>query len=459
MEQFDKIKQYTKTVCEQIRWKKAHTNISEEIESHIIDQKEAYLLSGMDEVTATDNAIKQMGDPVVVGTQLDRTHRPKAQWTMLSLTVVLVLIGYIINTYMIHEPGFPTQKRVFLSVFIGLGVMLIAYFLDFSIIAKYPRLVYAAIILFAIVIFLASPRYIGGAAFYTVYASLLFPLAFAAIIYWARGKGYLGIILCGISVLLPALITISIPSAASFLLLVFSGLILLSIAIYKNWFAVNKLFGYLLVYIPTLIAFALMLINLLYRLGIRLRVAFDPSIDPLGYGWQGSVAKALLDNSKLIGTGTMPTQYKDLQGFFPLPGIDTDFSLTYLIFKFGWIAFIVIMAIIVLFIAKGFILSLKQKSTLGLLVSLSVVLTFTLQAVGYVLTNLGFILFAPISLPLVSYGNTATIINMALIGLMLSVFRTGSVVNDSAPIKASNSDFITWAEGKLIINFGKKSRN
>lgn len=458
MEQFDKIKKYTKTVCEQIRWKKAHTNISEEIESHIIDQKEAYLLGGMDEITATDNAIKQMGDPVVVGTQLDRTHRPKPQWAMLSLTVVLVLIGYIINTYLITEPGIPNKKRVFLSVFIGLGVMLIAYFLDFSLIAKYPRLVYAIIMLFAIALFFISPRY-NGAVYYNIFASLLFPLAFAAIIYWARGKGYLGIMLCGISFLLPALITLCIPSSACLLLLVFSGLILLSIAISKNWFAVNKLFGYLLVYIPTLISLSLMLLNLSYRLGTRLKVAFDPSIDPLGHGWQGSVAKALLDNSKLIGTGTMPSQYKDIQGFFPLPGIDTDFSLTYLIFKFGWIAFIVIMAIIVLFIAKGFILSLKQKSTLGLLVSLSVVLTFTLQAVGYVLTNLGFILFAPISLPLVSYGNTATIINMALIGLMLSVFRTGSVVKDSAPINASNSGIITWDDGKLIINFGKKYRN
>ncbi len=457
MEQFDKIKQYTKTVCEQIRWKKAHTNISKEIESHILDQKEAYVLSGMDEITATDNAIKQMGDPVVVGTQLDRTHRPKAQWTMLSLTVVLVLIGYIINTYMIHEPGFPTQKRVFLSVFIGLGVMLIAYFLDFSLIAKYPRLMYTSIMLFAIALFFISPRY-NGAVYYNIFASLLFPLAFAAIIYWARGKGYLGIMLCGISFLLPALITLCIPSAACLLLLVFSGLILLSIAISKNWFAVNKLFGYLLVYIPTLISLALMLLNLSYRLGTRLKVAFDPSIDPLGHGWQGSVAKALLDNSKLIGTGTMPSQYKDMQGFFPLPGIDTDFSLTYLIFKFGWIAFIVVMAIMVLFIAKGLILSLKQKSTLGLLVSLSVVLTFTLQAVGYVLSNLGFILFAPISLPLVSYGNTATIINMALIGLMLSVFRTGSIINDSVPINASNSGFISWDDGKLIINFGKKYR-
>ena len=458
MEQFDKIKKYTITVCEQIRWKKAHTSISEEIENHIIDQREAYLLSGMDEMTATDNAIKQMGDPVVVGTQLDRTHRPKPQWAMLSLTIVMVLIGYIINTYLINEPSIPSQKRVFLSVFIGMGVMLIAYFLDFSLIAKYPRIVYASIMLFSIALFFISPRY-NGTVYYNTIASLLFPLAFAAIIYWARGKGYLGIMLCGISFLLPALITLSIPSSACLLLLVFSGLILLSIAISKNWFSVNKLFGYLLVYIPTLISLALMLLNLSYRLGTRLKVAFDPSIDPLGHGWQGSVARALLGNSKLIGTGTMPSQYNDIQGFFPLPGIDTDFSLTYLIFKFGWIAFIVIMAIIVLFIAKGFILSLKQKSTLGLLVSLSVVLTFTLQAVGYVLTNLGFILLAPISLPLISYGNTATIINMALIGLMLSVFRTGSVVKDSTPINASNSGIITWDDGKLIINFGKKYRN
>ena len=43
MQQINKIKQYTHSVCEQIRWKKAHSVISEEIENHIIDQRDTFM--------------------------------------------------------------------------------------------------------------------------------------------------------------------------------------------------------------------------------------------------------------------------------------------------------------------------------------------------------------------------------------------------------------------------------
>jgi len=38
MSQSDEIKQYVKTVCEQIRWKKARSIVAEEIENHICDK-------------------------------------------------------------------------------------------------------------------------------------------------------------------------------------------------------------------------------------------------------------------------------------------------------------------------------------------------------------------------------------------------------------------------------------
>ena len=87
---FDKIKDYGVTVCNQIRWKRAHPLIEEEIENHIIDQRDAYISDGDDETTATNKAIIQMGDPVEVGIQLDRTHRPKPQKTMIFLTMLLL---------------------------------------------------------------------------------------------------------------------------------------------------------------------------------------------------------------------------------------------------------------------------------------------------------------------------------------------------------------------------------
>lgn len=67
MQQSTKINEYLKIVCEQIRWKKAHGVISEEIENHIIDQKNAFINEGLDEEAAIDKAILDMGDPVVVG--------------------------------------------------------------------------------------------------------------------------------------------------------------------------------------------------------------------------------------------------------------------------------------------------------------------------------------------------------------------------------------------------------
>ena len=80
----NKIHEFSKIVCGQIRWKRAHPVIMEEIENHIVDQRDAYIANGADETEATANAITQMGDPVDIGNQFDRTHRPKPQWGMIS---------------------------------------------------------------------------------------------------------------------------------------------------------------------------------------------------------------------------------------------------------------------------------------------------------------------------------------------------------------------------------------
>lgn len=456
MESFNRIKKYSQIVCEQIRWKKAHAPITEEIENHIIDQRNAYIAQGMSEDHATDEAISQMGDPVTVGAQLDCTHRPKPQWEMICLTAILLFMGFLINTYFLSGTNSDNPVKILSSMCIGIGLMLIAYFTDFTFIGKYPRLFYFSIVVIGTIAVILSPKY-NGRAYYAMYYALLFPVAFAAIIYWARNKGYIGIILCGIAFILPAIITLTVPTISGFVLFTIIGLVLLSIAIAKDWFKVNKFFGYLLVYLPTIFTICFVVMQLTtssYRLN-RLTVAFNPSLDPTGMGWQSMVARTLLDGSRLIGSGTMPAQYSGTH-YFPLPGFNTDFLLTYLIFKVGWIGFIVIMAVLLVFIIKGFVLCIKQKSILGVLVSTAVMLTFTLQVIGYVVPNLGFQLIMPISLPLISFGGTATIINLVLIGLMLSVFKNGDIVRDKHMVRYNKERFITLCDGKLIITFGKK---
>jgi len=132
---------------------------------------------------------------------------------------------------------------------------------------------------------------------------------------------------------------------------------------------------------------------------------------------------------------------------------EADFLLTYLIHRFGWIVFAVVMAVILAFIVRAFMLCSRQKSVLGKLVSTSVLITFTIQVILYVSSNLGFQLFSQLTLPLISYGRTAIVINMTLIGIMLSVFKSGDLVRDNlTETLLRKNKLVEITDGKIIIN-------
>lgn len=436
MQPIEKIREFTRAVCDQIRWKKVHTFISSEIENHLADQRDAFIAQGMDESAATDNAILQMGDPVIVGTQLDRIHRPKPQWSMILLTMAILLIGLSARLLIVYHGYIWSMPWQFVYSAIGLIFMAIAYFSDFTLVGKYPKTTFFAIMALSAAAVKLSPI-VNGRAFYAGFMPLLFPLAFAAIVYSMRNKGYRGIILCGLSYLLQVCVALFIPMVSGIILFTVSGLVIMSIAIYKRWFNGKRLNGFLLLFIPMIISVIGIVIGIYGT--ERLKVAIDPSLDPRGMGYVATATRALLDGSRLFGHGEMPSGYE--MSAFPVPkaSVDTDLMLTYIVFNAGWIVFAVITSVLLFFIVKGFLLCLRQKSGLGMFVSTAVMMTFTMQVIGYVIVNLGFQLIAPISLPLISYGNTATVINLGLIGLMLSVFRTGDAVKDTNPDRKLNT--------------------
>ena len=108
-------------------------------------------------------------------------------------------------------------------------------------------------------------------------------------------------------------------------------------------------------------------------------------------------------------------------------------------------------------ILKVIMRCMKQKSGLGFFVSIAIALTLLVQIFMYVSFNMG-IFITQISLPLISPGNSPLLINMALIGFMLSVFRTGDVVIDKNITSAKNPNgVVSWHDGKLIIDFKMKA--
>ena len=456
MQQPSKITEYLEAVRQQIRWKKAQSPVLEEIKNHIIDQKDAFVSNGHNEEAATDKAIAEMGDPIVVGEQLNRAHRPRPDWPLLVMTATMLLLGLAIQLLIgpdhLNNGAEMFQKQI---VWAGISVlvMVAAYFLDFTIIGKYSKVVFFA--LCAITIAYLFGEEVNGRSINAIYPLLLFPTAFAGVVYSMRNKGYGGLILCVAAFIIPAYLSILVPTVTVLFLICTSCLIILTAAVEKGWFNVRKLLAILIMYISTA---AVLSTSFIMKMGNgyvlrRMQIIFNPSLDPTGSGYIGSMIQRLLSHSQFIGQGLPISGYGEYSAIKLLPAANTDFLLTYLIYRFGWIVLIGIIAIFSAFTMRVILLCKKQKSVLGFLVSLAIISTYAVQCIVYVASNLGFLLLSPLSLPIISYGGRALVTNMCLIGFLLSVFRTGDLVKDKAGVGVANSShFIQYDNGQIIIN-------
>lgn len=456
----DSFRKYTETVCEQIRWKKAHPAVAEEIENHLIDQKNAYLEQGDSESIAEEKTLLQMGDPVAIGAALDSTHKPVPQWGMIGLILLLCLLGagfqllFLKNTDLTAAAQQRTLLVMLLSLPLTLTAFFAAYFLDFSFFGKHPYLL--SVLLFALysLLQLFGTTYNGQLAFGSfplspATLSLLFPLAFCGIFYHLRERGKSGYFLSGILAVLFCLLLLSLHTAGGLLLFLFSAGILMLFAAGKNWFGKGTLPIFVGFALAGIAGFLLLLLTTPYKI-YRLQaisIVLRPESDPFGIGYLPLRLREMLDNSVFLGSAT-PTEIS-----YPARSLHSEFLLTSLTYQYGWAVSIGLVLLLTVFLVMGFRKCRKQKSAFGQMVSLVILCTFTAEILIYVIANLGYPLIAPLSLPFLSSGTDGLLCNLFLAGILLSVFRTGEVYRDRPLPLSGEKKFIQWTDGKLIISF------
>ena len=461
----DKINEYAASVVQQIRWKNARLRVSEEITNHIVDGRDSYIVQGFDEQTATDKAIADTGDSITLGAQLDRIHRPKPQWDMFLWVAGFLLLGVLLSQTIFPGMDVPYSRLPTRLIWLAIGTvfMFVAYFADFSILAKYPRRIFIVVTLLTTVAFFFIPAqaqwismpYLGSIQFHNI--TLAFPVILVPIIYTARNKGYGGLIISLLAYAFFCLATaISLAAFAHFAPV---GISLIILAIMRGWFGVSKLWGSLLVIVAHIAVFIVWLLtnggSFVFH---RIMAIINPYADPLGRGFFPIQVRRLLNSAVLLGEGTPDYLY---DRFWPMNDMQqmlySDNLLTVVIFRFGWLVFAAIMCALIFFIAKAIARCFKQKSSLGFFVSFAITMTFAIQVLTYVIFNMGFSV-AFISLPLISPGNAAIVVNMVLIGFMLSIFRTGdAAIDKKISSTAKQNDFLSWDNGKLTINFKMKA--
>lgn len=264
-------KKYIQTVTEQIRCKRALPLVTKELEGHIEDQKSDYMKAGMNAEEAEEAAVLEMGDPVEVGVEMDRIHRPKMAWKMIGLIAILNLAGivlmYLIRTSILADAGnnpgdvewiasgiggnINYLKSVMWTI-IGLACMIGICYFDYSRIGKYGKLLTGGwIVVMGLSLFMGAV-YINGAAYGILFLfGRVLPLrpflylivpAYAATLYSMRRKksGYSGVVKAILWQILPVWIILRIPNLSMAISVEVTFMILLSIAVWKEWFEVNR---------------------------------------------------------------------------------------------------------------------------------------------------------------------------------------------------------------------------
>lgn len=420
---------YLETVAAQIRWKRARNIIIPELAQHLEDQYAAFASEGHE--NAEQLAVEEMGDPVPVGMELDRLHRPQPQWGIIALTIFFTMLGTILRIWLTKEYEHPSSLyRTLFSLVLGGSALLAGYFLDCLGLGRHGRKIYLLTLGVSILILFTSPT-INGISYYTRYVTLIYPVIYAFWLYAWRSQGWMGLIfsmLGGIPLVILCLLT---PYFFGLLILSITSLVLTASAAWNDWFGIGRGKSLFCVISCTLFAVGA---SLRYAMSFdyiiqRIITVVHPEQAPSGRGYITLTIRKVLESSQWIGTGSWSHSGTHLPLEQTLPGYDSEAFLTTLVCTIGWLPSLLILSIFMVLIIWLLFRCLKQKSYLGKWVVLSVITTLSLQAGCSILWSFGYNLVST-SFPLI-IGNLNIVINMWLIGLSLSVFRGERIFRDA----------------------------
>ncbi len=158
----------------------------------------------------------------------------------------------------------------------------------------------------------------------------------------------------------------------------------------------------------------------------RLAVWQDPWSDPTGAGWQTIQSLLSIGSGGIFGAGLGESRQKYLW----VPEPHNDFIFSIVCEELGLVGALLIIALFVMLIWRGFIIASRSKDQFGTLMAFGLTIQVGIQAALNIMVVSNTIPNTGISLPFFSYGGTALIMLLAQMGIILSISR-GSKMSKS----------------------------
>ena len=426
------IRDYLDTVTAQIRWKRARTVVVRELETHLEDQRQEFQAEGHPPEEAERLAVEEMGDPVAVGTDLDRLHRPKSQWKMLCLLAVALGLWLVLRLAERWGVSYWSEYVVSFGgiALLAAGLAAGIYLLDYTLLAK------AAL---PLAVLLTAAAALGGRLQFQLgythdlgqYTILLLPVAMALAVYSLRSWGTRGLVLCCLLGLLPVVCYLP-GSPLRFLWALWGALPVL-------WVSLFGVTGILAAGVK-LGAFGTRRQNWLLVAAYGTAVLACLAVTFLQPGqWlympqeEMTWTQEIVSHAKLAGMVELdPALMGDVRldpGFRRYHGY-----LLAVLGNYGWLGLVLIQAPAAAILISGWRKLRRQASLLGRLLGTAALTVLTWQAAAVLVQDLAGLrgLLTCFPYPFLSDGGTSLVVDCALLGLLLSIFRGESIARDTA---------------------------
>lgn len=441
IEQNQKVQDYLNNVCSYIKCTEVHEQVKLELLSHIEECVSEYSAEDISEQEAIETAINRMGDSVVLGKQLHKTHKPPISWTLLALVAILAGMGLFtlysleVQDLLIKRISISVFTNSVIYIFLGLAVLLGITFFDYRILKVYGLHLFAGtMFIWAMHLVLGIGKTIfNGKPYlnlgfininYVDTTPVLFAVALAGIFFnkdWSKPYWFISTLFL---LIVPNIFYIISNSWATAVIYTVVFLILLSLSEVRK----KQLMG---IAIIPLGLFLFTFVQNPYLL-IRFFAFINPHNDPMGSGYIYTQSIEAIRSAGLWG-----------QGFTfsgNLPEMHTDLIFSYIVYTFGWVAgaVVIILALTLITLMKSVVNQVKDKFGKLLVTGLTSILA--LHFLWNILMTVGFAPISGISLPFFSYGGSQTITNMAIMGVVLSVYRRKNLLVNPAQIKKTRKN-------------------
>ena len=423
LDQNDQLISFLNTVCGKVKWKRAHGLIRQELSEFYLDALDAHLEMGEDETQAAEHVMREMGDSSALGEKLNRMHQPKPMGFFFFSMASLVLTGSILRLYISHQLGeqLPWLENL-ISVVACWAVLLWGYSLDPRKILRININKINIGVNIAVLILYLLRWFTPISKFESSLSIMLLPLYFTLCdLYMDFDVRFaiLSIVLAFAHAFLP----IQIVGRFHYMAVVISITCILSslLAHSRGRFKDRKKWevGLLLIGPPAWLLSAFHVIA--------------KKADLWTLSQADTVVRDVIAHSPVVGSSE--------QCFYILDGstVKFDYTLTFLITRFGRIVIIVAVMFYAATILFALYHCLKQRTLIGVLISFTMVFSLTVELLAFILKNLGLTILPASSLLFITQGGGSLLSDSFIMAILLSILRSGDLIRDSRFIAEERS--------------------